>query len=65
MKIPLVDLHANYLSVKQDIDDAIQTVIDNSSFIMGKYLKSFEDDFARFCTIKHAIGCSSGTAALH
>jgi dTDP-4-amino-4,6-dideoxygalactose transaminase len=65
MKIPLVDLKANYLSIKDEIDEAIQKVIDDSAFIMGPYLKEFEDNFARFCKVKHAIGCSSGTTALH
>lgn len=63
--IPLVDLKANYLSIKKEIDSAMQEVIDNTSFIMGKYLNKFEDNFARFCKAKHAIGCSSGTTALH
>ena len=65
MKIPLVDLKTNYLSIKKEVDKAIQKVIDNSSFIMGPYLKNFEENFARFCKAKHAIGCSSGTTAVH
>jgi len=65
MKIPLVDLKANYLSVKPEIDNAIQEVIDNTSFIMGKYLKNFEDNFSAFCKAKHTVGCASGTAAVH
>src|SRR4030042_5196025 len=65
MKIPLVDLKANYLSIKPEIDNAIKDVIDNTSFIMGKYLKGFEDNFSTFCKAKHTIGCASGTAAVH
>lgn len=65
MKIPLVDLKANYLSIKREIDNAINEVINNTSFIMGKYLKIFEDNFASFCKAKHMVGCSSGTAAVH
>ena len=65
MKIPLVDLKANYLSIKDEIDNAIQEVIDNTSFIMGKYLKNFEENYAKFCKAKHAIGCSNGTTAVH
>ena len=64
-KIPLVDLRVNYLSIKDEIDRAIQKVIDESAFIMGPYLKEFEKNFAKFCKVKHAIGCSSGTTALH
>ena len=65
MKIPLVDLKANYLSIKKEIDQAIAGVIENTSFIMGKYVKGFEEDFARFTRVKHVVGCSSGTTALH
>ncbi|RLF35722.1 MAG: erythromycin biosynthesis sensory transduction protein eryC1 [Thermoplasmata archaeon] len=63
--IPLVDLKANYRSIKDEVDKAIQDVIEDSAFIMGPYLKSFEENFARFCKVKHAIGCSSGTTAVH
>jgi len=65
MNIPLVDLKANYHSIKNEIDNAIQDVLDNSSFIMGPYVKKFEEDFARFCQVKHGIGCANGTAAIH
>jgi dTDP-4-amino-4,6-dideoxygalactose transaminase len=65
MNIPLVDLKANYNSIKNEIDEAIQEVIDNTSFIMGKYLKNFEKNFSKYCNVKHAIGCSSGTTAVH
>jgi dTDP-4-amino-4,6-dideoxygalactose transaminase len=64
-KIPLVDLKANYLSIKTEIDNAIHEVIDNTAFIMGKYVRQFEEDFANFCKAKHCIGCSSGTTAVH
>jgi len=65
MNIPLVDLKANYHSIKKEIDSAIQDVLESSSFIMGPYVKKFEEDFARFCQVKHGIGCANGTAAIH
>jgi dTDP-4-amino-4,6-dideoxygalactose transaminase len=65
MKIPLVDLKANYLSIKSEIDAAIQDVLNSSSFIMGPFVKRFEENFAQFCQVKHGIGCANGTAALH
>jgi dTDP-4-amino-4,6-dideoxygalactose transaminase len=65
MNIPLVDLKANYLSIKDEIDSAIQDVLNSSSFIMGPFVKRFEENFARFCQVKHAVGCANGTAALH
>ena len=64
MKIPLVDLKANYLSIKAEIDSAIQQILDNTSFIMGKPLEEFEKNLASFCECKQAIGVSSGSSAL-
>ena len=65
MKIPLVDLKAQYLSIKKEIDEAMQRVIDNTAFIMGEEVKCFEEGFARYCDVKYAVGTSSGTTALH
>lgn len=65
MKIPLVDLHAQYETIKPEIDAAIQRTIDRTAFILGPEAKQFEENFARFCNVKHAIGLDSGTAALH
>lgn len=63
--IPLVDLQAQYASIKSDIDAAIQRVIRNASFIMGPEVRAFEDAFARFTGVAEAVGVASGTAALH
>jgi dTDP-4-amino-4,6-dideoxygalactose transaminase len=65
MKIPLVDLTANYLSQKKEIDVAIANVIGKSAFIGGDILKRFETNYAEWCEVKHAIGCANGTSALH
>lgn len=64
MDIPLVDLKAQYKSIKPEIDAAIHDVLDNTAFIMGEHVKNFEANFAGFCQAKHAIGVSNGTAAL-
>ncbi len=64
MPIPLVDLKAQYQSIKPEIDDAIQRVVDNTSFIMGKEVSDFEAAFAEYCGVDYAIGVSSGTGAL-
>jgi len=65
MKIPLVDLKAQYRTISSDIDQAIQRVINNTSFIMGQEVEAFESAFAAYCQAKYAIGVASGTAALH
>ena len=62
--IPFVDLKAQYNSIKDEIDEAIQNVLNNTSFIMGKELKEFEKEFAQFCNIKYAIGVANGSDAL-
>jgi dTDP-4-amino-4,6-dideoxygalactose transaminase len=63
--IPLVDLKAQYLSIKDEIDAAIQRCIDRATFILGPEVAAFEEEFAAFCGVRHAVGVDSGTAALH
>ena len=46
MKIPFVDLKAQYYLMKNQIDEAISCVIEDSAFIGGKYAKAFEENFA-------------------
>ncbi|MBK8024708.1 MAG: DegT/DnrJ/EryC1/StrS family aminotransferase [Chloroflexi bacterium] len=64
-KIPLVDLTAQYESIKTEIDAAIQRVIANTSFIGGKEVSDFEASFAAFQRTKRCVGLASGTAALY
>ncbi|HZM85410.1 MAG TPA: DegT/DnrJ/EryC1/StrS family aminotransferase [Blastocatellia bacterium] len=65
MQIPLVDLKAQYVSIKSEIDAAIQRSVDNTSFILGKEVADFERAFAPFVGARRAVGVSSGTAAVH
>ncbi|MBI2304192.1 MAG: DegT/DnrJ/EryC1/StrS family aminotransferase [Chloroflexi bacterium] len=65
MLIPLVDLRAQYQSIKDEVDEAMQRVIQEGDFIMGPELDHLEEEFASFCSVRHAIGVGSGTAALH
>jgi len=58
-------LKAQYNSIKVDINSAIQEVLDSSTFVLGGQLKNFENDFARFCNAKYAVGLNTGTSALH
>jgi dTDP-4-amino-4,6-dideoxygalactose transaminase len=64
MNIPLVDLKAQYESIKPEIDAAISEVISKSAFIGGPFVESFEKAFAEFCNVKHCIGVGNGTDAL-
>jgi len=63
--IPFIDLKAQYHSIKPEIDAAISSVLESSEFILGKEVAAFEEEFARYCRVKHAIGVNSGTSALH
>jgi len=64
MKVPFVDLQVQYLSIKNEIDQAIGNVINDSAFVGGKYVKQFEEEFATFCTAKYCVGVGNGTDAL-
>jgi len=64
MKVPFVDLKAQYLSIKGGIDPVIQEILDTTRFIGGKPLGDFEKNFADFCNKKFCVGLSSGTTAL-
>lgn len=65
MKIPLVDLHAQYESIKTEIDAAIAGVIRQSSFIGGSFVSDFEKNFAEAYGVKHVVGCGNGTDSLY
>ena len=64
MEIPFIDLYSQYCSIKEEIDNAIADVIKNSSYIGGKYLKLFEEQFANYLGTRHCIGVANGTDAL-
>ncbi len=64
MQINFVDLNKQYNLIKPEIDDAIQRVIKNSSFIGGEEVSSFEDEFARYCNASYCASVNSGTDAL-
>jgi dTDP-4-amino-4,6-dideoxygalactose transaminase len=63
--IPFVDLRAQYLSIKAEIDAAIAEVVESCQFILGEKVEAFESDFAGYCRTKYALGVNSGTSALH
>src|SRR5207248_2621547 len=64
MKIPFVDLAAQYAAIRDEIDAAMAKVVRESAFIGGPYLKAFEAEFAAYCGAAHAVGVSNGTDAI-
>jgi dTDP-4-amino-4,6-dideoxygalactose transaminase len=65
MKVPFVDLKAQYQSIKPQIDQAIATVISETSFIGGKHVEEFEKKFAELYGVKHCISLANGTDSLY
>ena len=65
MKVPFVDLKAQYLSIKNEIDSAIYNVIENTSFIGGDIVNNFEKSFATLYGVKHCISVANGTDSLY
>jgi dTDP-4-amino-4,6-dideoxygalactose transaminase len=65
VKVPFVDLKAQYLSIKSEIDSAIQEVIENSSFIGGAGVKAFEANFGHLLGVEHVVSCANGTDSLY
>ncbi len=65
MKVPFVDLKAQYLSIKTEIDTAIFNVINETAFIGGKYVQEFELAFAEKYGVKHCISVANGTDSLY
>jgi len=64
MKVPFIDLKAQYETIADEITIALQKVLDNSAFAGGSFVAQFEKEFAAFCQSESAIGVGSGTAAL-
>jgi dTDP-4-amino-4,6-dideoxygalactose transaminase len=64
MRVELVDLAAQYQSIRGEIDGAIQRILDNTSFILGDEVRTFEAAWAKHVGAAGAVGVSSGTAAL-
>lgn len=63
-KLQMVDLRRQYLPIKNEIDAAIQNVIDTTAFINGPDVKAFAEELAGYLGVKHVIPCANGTDAL-
>jgi dTDP-4-amino-4,6-dideoxygalactose transaminase len=64
MNVPFVDLKAQYLSLKDEIDAAISGVISETAFISGRYASVFENTFAEYLGVDNCIACANGTDAI-
>lgn len=64
MRIPLVDLHAQYRTIKHEITTTFEDVLENMQLFLGPQVQEFEKEFADYCGCGYGIGLSSGTDAL-
>jgi len=65
IKVPYLDLKAQYRSIKPEIDAAIARVLESCQFVLGSEVAAFERDFAAYCGATGCIALNSGTSALH
>lgn len=64
-KVPFGDLYAQYKTIKQDIDTAIESVIRESAFIRGSYVTKFEESFAKLMEREYCVSTANGTDSLY
>jgi dTDP-4-amino-4,6-dideoxygalactose transaminase len=65
IKVPYLDLKAQYRSIKSEIDEAIARVLESCQFVLGPEVAAFENEFAAYCGTTDCIAVNSGTSALH
>jgi dTDP-4-amino-4,6-dideoxygalactose transaminase len=63
--IPFVDLKAQYLSIKDEIDSAVLKVLESTQFVLGNEVTALEEEFANYCDADYGVAVNSGTSALH
>ncbi|MGZ8905427.1 MAG: DegT/DnrJ/EryC1/StrS family aminotransferase [Methylobacter sp.] len=63
--IPFVDLKTQYAGIKNEVNSAIQGVLDSCQFTLGSEVAAFEEEFSDYCQAQYGIGVNTGTSALH
>ena len=64
-EVPLLDLRAQYASIRAEVDAAVARVLDSGQFVLGSEVAAFEREFAGYCGAAHGVAVNSGTSALH
>jgi dTDP-4-amino-4,6-dideoxygalactose transaminase len=64
MNVPLIDLTIQHSNLRNEINEAIQGVLDRADFILGQEVSKLEEEFATYCGVKYAIGVDNGLSAL-
>lgn len=65
MKVPLIDLRAQYVSIKDEIDEAVARVHESANYVMGPEVEAFEHEWARYCGATFCVAVCSGTDAIY
>ena len=63
--IPLADPKQDYLQLKDEIDAAMRSVASSGQYVLGAQVQQLEEEIARFCDCRYAVGVGNGTDALH
>jgi dTDP-4-amino-4,6-dideoxygalactose transaminase len=63
--IPFVDLKTQYAGIKNEVNSAIQGVLDSCQYTLGSEVAAFEEEFSDYCQAQYGIGVNTGTSALH
>ncbi len=64
MRVPLLDLQAQYEGLREETRAAIERVMESQHFILGSEVEELEKELAEYCRVRHAIGCANGSDAL-
>ena len=64
MKVPLLDLRAQYAGIREELDAAVSAVVESQHFVLGPEVEGLETEIAERVGVEHAVGCASGTDAL-
>ena len=62
--VPLIDLVAQYQSIREEVKSAVDEVFETQRFVLGEEVAALEEEIAAYCDARHAIACGSGTDAL-
>src|SRR6185503_7489959 len=64
MKVPLLDLQAQYTTIRDEVRAAVDAVFESQHFVLSDEVQKLEEEIAAYCGTKYAIGCASGSDAL-
>ncbi len=64
MRVPMLDLQAQYRALKEEIDGAVAEVLESGAFVLGPNVRALEAEVAAACGVAHAVALNSGTDAL-